>query len=85
MISTNAVTKQAAAFDFSTIYRGHPLILTVAPEKDRFAVITGGRLFGHIKLGNDRHSWFVINSNYVEYELVKEIGQRIIERYYTTS
>ncbi len=82
MISTNLTTEQAAGFDFSTIYRGNPMTLTVAPEKDRFAVMTGERLMGHIKIGHDRHSWFVADSNYVEYELVKEIGQRIIEKFY---
>jgi hypothetical protein len=82
MISTNVTYEQAAGFDFSTIYRGYPMTLTVAQEKDRFAVTTGGKLLGHIKLGNDRHSWFVADSNYVEYELVKEIGHKIIEKFY---
>ena len=83
MISENITYKQAAGFDFSTTYRGCPITLTVARDRDRFAVIISGKLFGHIKIGNDRHSWFVANSNYVEYELVKEIGQRIIEKFYS--
>lgn len=83
MISENITYEKAAGFDFSTTYRGCPTTLTVTPEKDRFAVISSGKLFGHIKIGNDRHSWFVANSNYVEYELVKEIGQRIIEKFYS--
>ena len=79
MTSANITHEQGATFNFSTTYRGCPITLTVAPAKERFAVLNEGKLFGYIKIGKERHSWFVADSNYVEYQLVKEIGQRILE------
>ena len=56
--------------------------LTITPSQDRFAVIHNDKTFGQIKIGYDRHTWFVTDSNYVDYELVKEIGRRIVEKFY---
>jgi NOL1/NOP2/fmu family ribosome biogenesis protein len=63
-------------------YKGNQVTLTSAPSTDRFAVLFGDKPIGQIKIGYERHTWFVVDSNYVEYDLVNEIGQRIVEQYY---
>ncbi len=82
MISAKTIYQKASDFSFSTSYKGRLLNLTIKPDSDRFAVLHNDDVFGHIKIGYDRHTWYVIKSNYVDYELVKEIGHRIIERFY---
>jgi hypothetical protein len=82
MIITRTIYDKAADFSFSTAYKGNWVNLTIIPDKNRFIVLADGELFGHIKIGYERHTWYVANSNYVEYEFVKEIGQMILSRSY---
>jgi hypothetical protein len=82
MITTRTIYDKAVDFSFITIYKGRQLTLTIVSGKDRFTVLANGTLFGHIKIGYDRHTWYVAESNYVEFELVKEIGAIILEKFY---
>ena len=79
MILRRTIYEKAVGFDFSTMYKGNQVTLTIAPSTDRFAVLFGDKPIGQIKIGYERHTWFVVDSNYVEYDLVNEIGQRIVE------
>jgi hypothetical protein len=82
MVVTRTIYDKAASFSFISHYRGHKATFHIVPANDRFAVVMDGRLVGHIKIGYDRHTWYVSESNYVEFELVREIGQVILEKYY---
>jgi hypothetical protein len=82
MIATRTIYDKAFDFSFLTVYKGRQLTLTISPFNDRFTVLADGKLFGHIKIGYDRHAWYVADGNFVEYELVKEIGQVIIAKFY---
>lgn len=82
MVITRTIYAKHAAFTFPAMYKGRNMDVIIVPEEDRFAVLADGKLFGHIKVGYDRHTWFVAGSEFVESELVNEIGQRIINEFY---
>jgi len=82
MVITKTIYEKHAEFTFPAMYNGNNIDLTIVPAEDRFTILTDGKLFGHIKVGYDRHTWFVADSRFVEPELVKEIGQRIIGEFY---
>lgn len=68
-------------FDFKTTYLGSEITLTVVSSNDRYSVFVDDKVIGHIKLGNVRHTWFVVDSRYIEPYLVDEIGNRIEAKY----
>jgi len=82
MTITGTIYDKAADFTFPAMYKGSSMDFTIVPAEDRFAILAGGKLFGHIKIGYDRHTWFVADSRFVEFELVNEIGRRIISEFY---
>jgi hypothetical protein len=82
MILKKTIYEKAVGFDFSTMYKGSEVTLTIAPSSDRFAVLFQDKPIGQIKIGYERHTWYVVDSNYVEFSLVTEIGNRIVEQYY---
>jgi len=82
MVIAKTIYERAADFAFSAIYQGSMVLLTIVPAADRFAVLSNGTLMGHIKIGYDRHTWFVAGSQFVESALVNEIGRRIISQFY---
>ena len=71
----------AINFDFKTRYLGSEITFTVVSDNDRYSVFVNDRVIGHIKLGNVRHTWFVVDSKYIEPYLVDEIGNRIEAKY----
>ena len=64
------------------MYKSRYVKFTVVPAKDRFMILLDRQPFGEIKIGYDRHTWYVLNSNFVEYDVVKEIGQAILAKLY---
>ncbi len=80
MILTKNIATQSVEFDFSTIYQNKRLAFNIKPAGDYFSVFLGDKLIGQITIGLERHTWHVLDSNYLDYKLVKEIGQKIIER-----
>jgi hypothetical protein len=82
MIVTRTIYEKAVDFKFSARYKGQKTNFIVTPSSDRFTILTDGKPFGEIKIGYDRHTWYVLDSNFVAYELVKEIGQIIVARFY---
>ena len=68
-------------FNFKTNYMGSEITLTVVSNNDRYSVLVDDKVIGHIKLGNVRHTWFVVDSKYIEPYLVDEIGNRIEAKY----
>jgi hypothetical protein len=82
MILKRTIYEKAVGFDFATMYKGNKVTLTIAPSNDRFAVLYEDKPIGQISIGYARHTWHVVDSNYVEHDLVNEIGQRIVEQYY---
>ena len=82
MVITRTIYAKHAEFTFPAMYKGSNMDVTIVPAEDRFAVLADGKLFGHIKVGYDRHTWFVADSKFVESELVNKIGQRIISEFY---
>ena len=69
--------KEDINFDFNTTYKGNNIKLSVIAEQGRYSVIHNDRPIGHIKLGDVRHTWYVVDSNYTAPYLVDEIGNRI--------
>lgn len=66
-------------FSFKTTYLGRKINLRVEAGADRYAVSLDDKTIGHIKPGHPRHTWFVVDSNFVAPCLVDEIGNRIEE------
>lgn len=83
MSLTRALTNHAVAFTFSTKYKGKNITLTIIPSvSDRFSVMQDDTLLGQIKVGYYRHTWYVIGGDYIEYVLVNQIAQKILEQSY---
>lgn len=62
---------------FSTTYKGSQLNLNIVAGDDKYSVLQNDKPIGHIKLGDDRHTWIVVDSVYVAPQLVNEIANRI--------
>ena len=71
---------KAVEFNFSTIFQNKRLAFTIKSGGEYFSVFLKDKLIGQITIGLERHTWHVLDSNYLDYKLVKEIGQKIIER-----
>lgn len=68
---------QEINFTFKTTYMGNEVTLNVISNEDKYSVLQNNRAIGHIKLGDTRHTWFVVDSEYITPNLVNEIGNRI--------
>ena len=82
MILTKNIANQSVEFDFSTIYQNKRLAFTIKSGGEYFSVFLKDKLIGQITIGLERHTWHVLDSNFLDYKLVKAIGQKIIERSY---
>ncbi len=61
----------------NTTYQGKNMNLQIVANDDKYSVLENDKPIGHIKLGNGRHTWIVVDSNYVAPQLVNEIAKRI--------
>jgi len=64
-------------FNFNTTYKGDEITLNVISGRGCYSVLHNEKPIGHIKLGDVRHTWYVVDSNYVPSYLVDEIGNKI--------
>lgn len=64
-------------FNFNTTYLGNEITLHVSPNSGRYSILHDNKPIGYIKLGEVRHTWYVVDSNYTPPYLVDEIGNRI--------
>lgn len=64
-------------FNFNTTYMGNEITLNVISGSGRYSVLHNEKPIGYIKLGEVRHTWYVVDSNYTPPYLVDEIGNRI--------
>jgi hypothetical protein len=65
------------AITLKTSYQGKQLNLSIVADDDKYSVLENDRPIGHIKLGNGRHTWIVVDSVYVAPQLVNEIAKKI--------
>jgi hypothetical protein len=65
------------SFCFNTTYKGTEITLNIISNSGLYSVIHNNKPIGHIKVGNVRHTWYVVDSNYTPPCLVDEIGNRI--------
>lgn len=65
------------SFNFTTTYKGRQMDLNVIANNDKYSVLQNDKPIGHIKLGDSRHTWIVVDSIYVAPQLVNEIANRI--------
>jgi hypothetical protein len=72
-----SATTQQANFSLKTTYNGKQLNLSIVANDDKYSVLENDKPIGHIKLGNGRHTWIVVDSLYVAPQLVNEIAKRI--------
>jgi len=72
-------------FNFNTVYMGNEITLNVVSANDRFSVAVSDKLIGYIKIGDERHTWYVIDSKYTPAYLVNEIGNKIEAELYHAS
>jgi hypothetical protein len=79
--STLINLKEEINFNFNTAYMGKEITLSVISNKDRFTILHNDKTIGHIKLGEVRHTWYVVDSNYPAAYLVDAIGNRIEAQY----
>ncbi len=77
LISTNHNFKEDINFNFNTTYMGKEIMLNVISNNGRYSVLHNEKPIGYIKLGDIRHTWYVVDSNYAPPYLVDEIGNRI--------
>lgn len=63
--------------NFKTTYQGKEMNLNVIADNDQYSVLQNDKTIGHIKLGDSRHTWIVVDSVYVAPQLVNEIANRI--------
>jgi hypothetical protein len=69
--------KEDLNFNFNTNYMGNEITLKVISNSGRYGVMHNDKPIGYIKLGEVRHTWYVVDSNYTPPHLVDEIGNRI--------
>jgi hypothetical protein len=70
-------TPQNNKITFTTTYKGAQLNLNIVAGDDKYSVLQNDKPIGHIKLGEVRHTWIVVDSVYVAPQLVNEIANRI--------
>lgn len=75
--STTNKFKEGLDFNFNTTYMGNEITLNVISNSGRYGVMHNDKPIGFIKLGDVRHTWYVVDSNYTPPYLVDEIGNRI--------
>jgi len=75
--STLIKFKDGLNFNFNTTYMGNEITLNVISGGGRYSVLHNDKPIGYIKLGDVRHTWYVVDSNYTPPYLVDEIGNRI--------
>jgi len=76
--STLYIPEEGINFDFNTNYMGNEITLNVIYQNGRFSVLHNDKTIGHIKPGDVRHTWYVVDSNYTPPYLVDQIGNRIL-------
>jgi hypothetical protein len=70
--------KAGINFYFTPAYKGNEITLHVISDGDRYTVLNSDKPIGHIKLGEVRHTWYVVDSNYTAPYLVDEVGNMIL-------
>jgi hypothetical protein len=73
----NPSTTQNTNLTFTTTYKGTQLDLSIVANGSKYSVLQNDKPIGHIKLGEERHTWIVVDSVYVAPQLVNEIANRI--------
>jgi hypothetical protein len=76
--STLYIPEEGINFNFNTNYMGNEITLNVIYHNGRFSVLHDNKTIGHIKPGDVRHTWYVVDSNYTPPYLVDQIGNRIL-------
>jgi hypothetical protein len=76
--STLYIPEEGINFSINTTYMGEEMTLNVIYHNGRFSVLHKERIIGHIKPGEIRHTWYVVDSNYTPSYLVDQIGNRIL-------
>ena len=76
-LSSSNNFKEDLNFNFNTTYLGNEITLNVISSSGRYSVLHNEKPIGHIKLGDVRHTWYVVDSNFAPPYLVDEIGNRI--------
>ena len=77
--------KEDVSFSFSTSYKDSEITFSIISDKDRYTVLHNDKIIGHIKLGDIRHTWYVVDSNFPAPYLVDAIGNGIEARFQTNS
>jgi hypothetical protein len=76
--STLYIPENGIDFSITATYMGAEMILNVIYHNGRFGVLHNDKIIGYIKPGEVRHTWYVVDSNYVPPYLVDQIGNRIL-------
>jgi hypothetical protein len=69
--------KEDINFYINTTYKGIDIKLNIIANHGLYSIIHNDKPIGHIKVGNVRHTWYVVDSNYTPPCLVDEIGNKI--------
>ena len=76
--STLYIPEEGINFSIGTTYMGYEMELNVIYHNGRFSVLHNDKIIGHIKPGEVRHTWYVVDSNYIPPYLADQIGNRIL-------
>ncbi|HEY2580785.1 MAG TPA: hypothetical protein VGI43_03215 [Mucilaginibacter sp.] len=79
--SSTQNSKKEIGFNFNTSYKGNDITLKVLADEDRYTVLHEDKTLGHIKLGDARHTWYVVDSYYPAPGLVNTISSKIQAQY----
>jgi hypothetical protein len=68
-------------FSFPTIFEGRAAIVTINKNEAQYKVLINNYHFAHIEFESDFHKWFITDGELSDFDLLKEIGDRIEARY----
>ena len=77
MKTTSGTLPYELNFKFNTTYEGSEITLRIVSNRGTYSVLCNEKPIGHIKLGEIRHTWYVVDKNFVPGYLVDEIGNKI--------
>ena len=77
MKTSSTYNDQYINFNFNTTYLGSEITLNVISDSGRYSVLHNEKIIGYIKIGDERHTWYVVDSKYTPAYLVNEIGNKI--------
>lgn len=69
-------------FSFPGLYNGAQFNITIVENEGQYEVLLDNCLTAQLGLNGDGHTWYVMDGELDDEDLVREIGERIEAHYY---